>query len=112
MGLCVEEPNDEVILKLNNSKKSYQKIIDDNCKLTNDSAKNIACKNYLQKNSDVSLVLLETAHPAKFNDTIEETLDWRIALPKQPEKVVEKEKKSILMINEYSNLNNYLLSIN
>ncbi len=49
MGLCVEEPNDEVILKLNNSKKSYQKIIDDNCKLTNDSAKNIACKNYLQK---------------------------------------------------------------
>jgi homoserine kinase len=43
MGLCIEQPGDEVILKLNNSKKkSFQKIIGDNFNLTNDSAKNIA----------------------------------------------------------------------
>jgi hypothetical protein len=41
-------------------------------------------------------VLLETAHPAKLNDTIEETLDWRIALPEQPEKVVGKGEKKYI----------------
>lgn len=53
-------------------------------------------------------VFLETAHPAKFIDTVEEVIG-KIEIPKRLSAYLEKEKKSILMKNEYDELKRYLI---
>ncbi len=54
-------------------------------------------------------VALETAHPAKFRDTVEATLDIHIDLPPSLESVLHKEKRSVKMPAEYPALKQYLL---
>ncbi|WP_062058099.1 threonine synthase [Aquimarina longa] len=53
-------------------------------------------------------IFLETAHPVKFLDVVEETLDTTITIPPQIQKVMDKEKKSILIKN-YKSLKEFLL---
>lgn len=53
-------------------------------------------------------VFLETAHPVKFLDTVENTLDTFISIPSQIKKVIDKEKVSI-KITSYQELKSYLL---
>ncbi|WP_304156918.1 threonine synthase [Mesonia mobilis] len=53
-------------------------------------------------------IFLETAHPVKFLETVEETLSTKIAIPQQIKEVIQKEKKSI-NIKSYSTLKDYLL---
>ena len=54
-------------------------------------------------------IFLETAHPVKFLETVEETLLTKIAIPQQIKEVIQKEKKSIT-IKSYSALKDYLLN--
>ncbi|MEO2061185.1 MAG: threonine synthase [Mesonia sp.] len=54
-------------------------------------------------------IFLETAHPVKFLETVEETLSTKIAIPQQIKEVIQKEKKSIT-IQSYSALKDYLLN--
>lgn len=54
-------------------------------------------------------VFLETAHPIKFLDIVSPLIDKKIAIPKQIEKVLHKEKKSF-EINNYKDLKNFLMS--
>ncbi|WP_299897064.1 threonine synthase [uncultured Aquimarina sp.] len=54
-------------------------------------------------------VFLETAHPVKFLDIVENTLDLNVEIPKQIQKVLNKEKVSI-KTNDYSKLKEFLLS--
>ena len=54
-------------------------------------------------------IVLETAHPAKFKDTVDEALDVNIELPESLQRSVNKAKKSHLLSTEYSNFKNYLL---
>ena len=54
-------------------------------------------------------VFLCTAHPAKFRETIEETLDRPVVLPEVLEKVSEKEVLSVEMPADFSLLREYLL---
>ena len=54
-------------------------------------------------------IFLETAHPVKFLETVEETLSTKIAIPQQVKEVIQKEKKSIT-IKSYSALKDYLLN--
>lgn len=54
-------------------------------------------------------VFLETAHPVKFLDIVENTLDINVEIPKQIQKVLNKEKVSIKTDN-YSKLKEFLLS--
>jgi threonine synthase len=74
----------------------------------------LALDKYLaEKNpADFSSVVFETAHPAKFKDVVEKTLSTNIELPHSLQQVIEKEKKSILLSNDYNDLKDYLLSIN
>ncbi len=53
-------------------------------------------------------IFLETAHPVKFLDIVEETLDVSVEIPTQIQKVMDKEKKSI-PIKTYSELKEFLL---
>ncbi|WP_075342738.1 threonine synthase [Tenacibaculum agarivorans] len=52
-------------------------------------------------------VFLETAHPVKFLDVVEETLDKKIDIPKDIEAIIQKEKKSI-HISTYEELKSFL----
>jgi threonine synthase len=51
---------------------------------------------------------LETAHPAKFNQTIEETIGETIELPERLKKIIEGEKKSAELSGEYDALRSFL----
>lgn len=59
------------------------------------------------KNEDYG-IFLETAHPVKFLDIVEETLNTVVEIPSQIEKVMHKEKHSIA-IKSYENLKEFLL---
>ncbi|MDX1543328.1 MAG: threonine synthase [Christiangramia sp.] len=52
---------------------------------------------------------LETAHPVKFLDTVEEVIGKKIDIPESIEKIIGKEKKS-LQISSYEDLKGYLMS--
>ena len=53
-------------------------------------------------------VFLETAHPVKFLDVVEETLPVKVAIPEQIKKVINKEKVAI-KASSYQDLKDYLL---
>ncbi|AXT59740.1 threonine synthase [Aquimarina sp. AD10] len=53
-------------------------------------------------------IFLETAHPVKFLDVVEETLTTQIEIPERIQKVIDKEKKSI-SIDSYKKLKEFLL---
>ncbi|NNC69913.1 MAG: threonine synthase, partial [Flavobacteriaceae bacterium] len=52
-------------------------------------------------------IFLETAHPVKFLDIVEETLGAKVAIPEQIQSVINKEKRSI-RISSYSDLKAFL----
>lgn len=68
----------------------------------------LGCKAYLKNHPDAHCVFLETAHPTKFLDVVEEVLKVNMALPPQIKAVMEKEKDSIL-IAKYDELKQVLL---
>lgn len=53
-------------------------------------------------------IFLETAHPVKFLNIVEETLNTTVEIPDQIQKVMGKEKHSI-MVNNYEKLKEFLL---
>ena len=53
-------------------------------------------------------VFLETAHPVKFLDVVEETLPVEVAIPEQIKKVINREKVAI-KASSYEDLKNFLL---
>lgn len=69
----------------------------------------LAAEDYLKLNPETHCVVLETAHPAKFLDVVEETIRENIELPHQLDKAMKKKKKSI-KISDYQDLKNFLLS--
>ncbi|MCK0110518.1 threonine synthase [Flavobacteriaceae bacterium S0825] len=69
----------------------------------------LGAKSYLNDNPDAHCVFLETAHPTKFLDVVEEVINTKIDLPPQIEAVMGKEKASII-IDAYKDLKNYLIS--
>ncbi len=54
-------------------------------------------------------VVLETAHPAKFKETVDNALGNNIEIPESLKESILKEKKSILLSSEYSDFKEYLL---
>jgi threonine synthase len=68
----------------------------------------LGCKSYLKQNPSAHCVFLETAHPTKFLDVVEETIKKSIPLPKQIEAIMDKDKSSI-KIASYNELKEYLL---
>ncbi|MFD2567402.1 threonine synthase [Pseudotenacibaculum haliotis] len=54
-------------------------------------------------------IFLETAHPVKFLDVVEETLNVNVEIPPQIQKVMDKEKVAI-KVSSYNDLKEYLNS--
>lgn len=67
----------------------------------------LGLKKYQKNQSNTYGIFMETAHPVKFLDVVEETLDITPAIPPQIQKVMGREKKSIT-ISSYDELKNYL----
>ncbi|RKR08071.1 threonine synthase [Maribacter vaceletii] len=68
----------------------------------------LGLKKYQKENSNTYGIFLETAHPVKFLDIVEETMDVKIPIPSQILKVMNKEKVSH-KIGTYKELKSYLL---
>ena len=69
----------------------------------------LGCKAYLNDNPSAHCVFLETAHPTKFLDVVEEVIKEEQPLPEQIQAVMGKEKTSII-ISTYDDLKDFLLS--
>ncbi|WP_418509828.1 threonine synthase [Corallibacter sp.] len=68
----------------------------------------LGCKAYLKNNPNTHCVFLETAHPTKFLDVVEDTIKENIDLPEQILKIMDKKKKAI-KIDNYEDLKSVLL---
>lgn len=69
----------------------------------------LGLKKYMQNHPDVHGIFLETAHPVKFLDVVEETIGQKLEIPPQIQKVMNKDKKS-MAIKTYQDLKAYLLN--
>ena len=69
----------------------------------------LGLKKYLSNNPKEIGVFLETAHPVKFLDTVENALNMKINIPKNILKL-KKKNKSKIGIKDYEQLKNFLLS--
>ena len=68
----------------------------------------LGLKEYQKSNPNTFGIFLETAHPVKFLDVVEDTLDISPQIPPQIMKVMDKEKKSY-KISSYDELKQFLL---
>ena len=68
----------------------------------------LGCKAHLKDNPDTHCVFLETAHPTKFLDVVEDTIGEKQSLPPQIQAVMHKTKVATA-INTYNDLKAFLL---
>ena len=68
----------------------------------------LGCKAYLKEHPNAHCVFLETAHPTKFLDVVEEVIQEKQPLPKQIQAVMGKDKVAT-KISSYEELKRFLL---
>lgn len=68
----------------------------------------LGLKKYQQQHPETYGIFLETAHPVKFLDIVEETIKEKLEIPAQIQKVMGKTKTSI-KISNYEGLKDFLL---
>jgi threonine synthase len=66
-------------------------------------------KKWMAKNGGQG-IFLETAHPAKFIDVVENAIENKIAIPEKLNEYLKREKKSILIGNSFEELKTFLLN--
>jgi threonine synthase len=72
----------------------------------------LALDEYISKNQIESFngIILETAHPSKFADIMEEVVNENIQIPERLANCLHKEKRSIKISKEYNDFKKYLLN--
>jgi threonine synthase len=68
----------------------------------------LGLQDFLAKNTEYYGVFLETAHPVKFLETVEEVIGEKIEIPDSIKEIIAKEKKAINVSN-YDDLKSYLM---
>ncbi len=68
----------------------------------------LGLKKFMADRPEFQGIFLETAHPGKFREVVEETLEMSIELPDRLEKFLKGEKKSEPMNAEFSEFKEYL----
>jgi len=100
--------NDEqTILAIKEVYKNFNYIIDPHGAVGYLAVKEFA-KDY---GNEFNIIILETAHPAKFSETIENILGIDIKTPERLKKYQSREKHSIKISNEYDKLKDYLITV-
>lgn len=69
----------------------------------------LGCKAHLKRHKNAHCVFLETAHPTKFLDVVEDVIQTKVALPPQIKAVMNKEKVAT-KISSYADLKAFLLT--
>tara|TARA_B110000116_G_C16768743_1_gene552220 strand:- start:695 stop:1924 length:1230 start_codon:yes stop_codon:yes gene_type:complete len=69
----------------------------------------LGLENFIKYNNNCNGIFLGTAHPSKFLDIIEPEINEKIKIPDRLKDVLEKEKESISIKNDYQDFSNYLL---
>ncbi len=97
----------ETIEKIKEINKKYNYIID-----PHGAVGLLALEQYVteEKIDNYSAVVFETAHPAKFKDTVENALDITIKIPEALQKSISKEKKSIFLSSDFTTFKDFLMS--
>lgn len=98
--------DDETRIALNEIYNEYNYVAD-----PHGAVGYLGCKAYLKSIPEAHCVFLETAHPTKFLEVVEDVIRENIELPPQIEAVMDKTKKSI-HISSYDELKHFLLNRN
>lgn len=74
----------------------------------------LAFQKYIAENpmDDYSGVILETAHPSKFGDIVEDVIGKKIDIPERLKLCLTKEKRTVKISKNYNDLKNFLLNSN
>ncbi len=86
--------------------ENYKYIID-----PHGSVGYLALRDYIKFSQQFNGVVLETAHPAKFKDVIEEELKIEVEIPERLALCLNKEKRTIELSSQYEDLKEYLLKV-
>jgi len=71
----------------------------------------LGLQNYLQQiNEMANGIFIETAHPAKFLDSVENAISKKVEMPDRLESVLHKEKKVVKLSASFSSFKEFLLS--
>lgn len=70
----------------------------------------LALKSYHKQHPNTLGVVLETAHPAKFKDDVDEILGFATPIPERLAVLAEEKKEAILTPNEFDSFKNWLSS--
>jgi threonine synthase len=68
----------------------------------------LGLKKYTEAKEPVNGIFLETAHPAKFKEVVEETLGTEVPIPLPLQKFMQQEKKSIQLDAEFESFKTFL----
>jgi threonine synthase len=68
-----------------------------------------AAQDYRKKHPEMTGVFLETAHPAKFRETVEEVIKVPLELPQRLAKFESRVKKSLVINPDYQEFRTWLL---
>lgn len=71
----------------------------------------LGLKKFLQEHADYTGVFFETAHPAKFIEVVEHTLQQKINIPATLQEFINREKKSIPCSSDYNAVKTILLNL-
>ncbi|MEZ4826985.1 MAG: threonine synthase [Bacteroidia bacterium] len=71
----------------------------------------LALQQYQQEHPDSYGVVLETAHPAKFLDVVNPTLNLEVPVPERLAILANREKKALKIGNQYPDLQSVLLNL-
>ena len=69
-----------------------------------------AAKSFMENNPGHTGIFLETAHPAKFKESVEEVIGKPVEIPERLAAFEKKEKQSTVLSTEYNGFREYLLS--
>jgi len=71
----------------------------------------MALEEFLSENSNYNGIFMETAHPAKFGETVEESLGESISIPQKLAEFSIRDKIALSMGPEYADFKVYLLGL-
>ncbi|MFM7851693.1 MAG: threonine synthase [Flammeovirgaceae bacterium] len=69
----------------------------------------LGLKRYQQERPNTTGIFLETAHPAKFKETVETVLSTSVEIPSGLGKFLSREKKALQIKNDFEDLKNWLM---
>jgi threonine synthase len=70
----------------------------------------LAAEQFIQEQKGASAIILETAHPVKFPEVVEEAIGETIAIPDSVKFLLDKDKVSIPMGASFAGFKDWMLS--